>query len=426
MYSCGRVLRQQLASSLKAFSYSRMGSAGSAGAVGPQANIEDDHVKEALKMDKGREAIFISQSVRDLAGKGDHFSSTVTSVEVKFSLMGKHNVVSYVVKISPHRSEDHLADFHLSMMKKENEFFKEILPQLNSELNSLGHSNLRMPRWLYTSLEEDKELIFLEDLRPLGFKVFDCKVGLDVDHTNLVLKELARLHAASLLLKAKTPLQDLAQTFPHIAEDWTSLSENAKKMHNKTCSGSLAGAEALLTNMKGYEVARRWLAKHQNNSLDLVKHFLVRNPKFDVICHGDCWVNNVQFRYSEGKPVDVMLLDLQLNRLASPATDLNYLLYTSLHGKDRKANWRDFLSYYYDSFRSVMEAGGRGMPFTLKELHQEYRNKMEYGMLYGSMTVSLVMRESSSTLDEKKKNPQFLSRFLALYGELIEQERSRL
>ncbi|XP_045587357.2 uncharacterized protein [Procambarus clarkii] len=197
-------------------------------------------------------------------------------------------------------------------------------------------------------------------------------------------------------------------------------------MHNKTCSGSLAGAEAFMTNMKGYEVARLWLAKHQNNSLDLVKHFLVRNPKFDVICHGDCWVNNVQFRYSEGKPVDVMLLDFQLNRLASPATDLNYLLYTSLHGKDRKENWRDFLSYYYDSFRSVMEAGGRGMPFTLKELHQEYRKKMEYGMLYGSMTVSLVMRESSSTLDEKKKNPQFLSLFLALYGELIEQERSRL
>nr|XP_045586386.1 uncharacterized protein LOC123748238 isoform X3 [Procambarus clarkii] len=421
-----------------------MASAGEAGVARPQDNITEAHVKATLTADKGSEADLVSWSVQDFTKKGDNYASVVTSVSVKYFLMGKDQTASYVVKINPQRSiGKDFADFSLSVFKKEIEFFQEILPLLNSELTSRGFSNLRMAKWLYTSLEKDKEMIFLEDLRPRGFRMFDCKKGLDVAHATLVLQELARLHAASLLLKATAPEQDLADRFTYIKVDWMSFSANGKKMFNEMCSGNLGGAEELLKDRPGYETAKHWLNKHKNNSADLVERLLVRNAKFDVICHGDCWVNNLLFRYSEeGEPVEVMLLDLQLNRVASPATDLNYLLYTSLHGNDRKANWRDFLSSYYDTFRGVMEAGGRDMPFTLEELHQEYRDRMEYGLLFASMSVSVMLRESSDipdvinmkkedipkfmeegrqkTINMMENNPQFRSRFLALFGEFIE------
>ncbi|XP_069175571.1 uncharacterized protein [Procambarus clarkii] len=411
-----------------------MAYAGGEGAAKPQYNIREDHVKEALKADKGSEAVLNFWQIKDLAEKGDNFSSSVTSVKVRFSLMGETSKVSYVVKICPPRSKmAQVAEFPLKMMKKENEFFQEILPKLNSELTSLGHHNLRMPKWFYTSLEENREMIFLEDLRDLGFEVFkDCKVGLDEAHTKLVLQELARLHAASLLLKAKMQIlheepdseKGLALAFKYINEDWTTLKEDEEAEQNSKCSVSLVEAEAFLAKDGGCEVARRWLDMHKNKPLDLVKSFLVRQTKFDVICHGDCWVNNLQFRYNkDGEPVEVMLLDLQLNRLASPATDINYLLYTSLHGDNRKTNWRNYLSSYYNTFRGVMESGGLGMLFTLEELHQEYRSKMEYGMLYGSMTVALLMRESPSSPGWMGGSKNFQTRFLALYGELIEQER---
>ncbi|XP_053635501.2 uncharacterized protein [Cherax quadricarinatus] len=417
--------------------------------VRPQKNITEIHVKAALMADKGSEAKLISWSIEDFTNKGDNYATIVTSVSVLFSLLGKEQSLSYVVKLCPQWSfSEDFTKFGLAIFKKESEFFEEILPVLNYELTALGFSPLRVAKFFYSSLEKEKEMIFLEDLRPRGFQMFDRKKGLSVAHATLVLQELARLHAASLLLKARSSTEDLADRFTHIKIDWMNFSDCAKSMLNQMFSGPLKSSEQLLHNIKGYEVAEQWIAKHKDNWADLIEIQLARNPKFDVICHGDCWNNNMLFRYNkEGDPVEVMLLDLQLNRVASPATDLNYFLYTSLHGHDRKANCQYFLSSYYDTFRGVMEAGGRNMPFTQEELLQEYKDKMEYGMIFSAMSVPVLLCESkdapdlinmkeenlaelSETLQEKtqnllENNPQFRSRFLVIFDELIQQAATK-
>nr|XP_045586390.1 uncharacterized protein LOC123748243 [Procambarus clarkii] len=421
-----------------------MASARDAGAARPQDNITEAHVKAALTADKGSEADLVSWSVKDFTNKGDNYATIVTSVNVKFSLAGQEQTTSYVVKLNPKRTvELGMSEFYFSIFKKESEFFQEILPLLNVELTVRGLQGLRVAKWFYTSLEKDKEMIFLEDLRSRGFKLLDGKKGMDVAHATLVLQELGKLHAASLLLKATAPKQDLADRFSLIKVDWTSFPDIVKNLFNNMCSGPMAAGEEILRDIKGYEVAAQWLAKHKNNFADLLLRQLVRNPKFDVICHGDCWNNNLLFRYSEdGDPVEVMLLDLQVNRVASPATDLNFFLYTSLHGDIRKANWRDFLSSYYDTFQDVMEAGGIDMPFTLEELHQEVRDKMDYGLLFGPMSVTIQLGKAEDSPDiinmkeedfpkmfEKgrqntirmmEKNQIFRSRFLAIFVDLIQ------
>ncbi|XP_045586401.1 uncharacterized protein [Procambarus clarkii] len=421
-----------------------MASAGDAGAARPQDNITEAHVKAALTADKGNEADFVSWSVKDFTNKGDNYATIVTSVNVKFLLAGKEQTTSYVVKLNPKRAvEVGMSEFFSAIFKKESEFFLDILPLLNGELTVRGLHSLRVAKWFYTSLEIEKEMIFLEDLRSRGFIMFDCKKGMDVAHTTLVLKELARFHAASLLLKATAPEQDLADRFTLIKVDWISFPDTTKQLYNDMCIGPMAAGEEILRDIEGYEVAAQWLAKHKNNFADLLLRQLVRNPKFDVICHGDCWNNNLLFRYNkDGDPVEVMLLDLQLNRVASPATDLNYLLYTSLHGNDRKANWRDFLSSYYDTFQGVMEAGGIDMPFTLEELHQEVRDKMEYGLLFGTMSVTIQLGKAEDfpdminmkeedvpkmfekfrqkTIKMMENNKIFRSRFLATFVDLIQ------
>ncbi|XP_045586389.1 uncharacterized protein [Procambarus clarkii] len=421
-----------------------MASAGDAEAARPQENITEAHVKAALTADKGSEADLVSWSVKDFTNKGDNYATVVTSVSVKFSLAGQEQTTSYAVKLNPNRAvELGMSDFLSAIFKKESEFFQDILPLLNAELTVNGRQGLRVAKWFYTSFEKDKEMIFLEDLRLRGFKMLDSKKGMDLAHATLVLQELGKLHAASLLLKATAPEQDLADRFTHIKVDWMSFPDIAKKMFNDMFSGPMAAGEEMLRDIEGYEVAAQWLAKHNNNFADILLRHLDRNPKFDVICHGDCWNNNLLFRYNEdGDPVEVMLLDLQLNRVASPATDLNYLLYTGLHGDIRKANWRDLLSFYYDTFRGVMEAGGRDMPFTLEELHQEYRDKMDYGLLFATMSVTIQMGKAEdspdiinikeedvpkmfedsrqNTIKMMENNQIFRSRFLAVFVDLIQ------
>ena len=57
---------------------------------------------------------------------------------------------------------------------------------------------------------------------------------------------------------------------------------------------------------------------------------------FAVICHGDLWLSNILFKYSntdlqaELRPFEVKFIDFQSARFASLATDLVLFLFTSV------------------------------------------------------------------------------------------------
>ncbi|XP_042218372.1 uncharacterized protein LOC121863698 [Homarus americanus] len=413
--------------------------------AGPQNNITETYVEKVLKADKGNDAQLTSWSIKDFTQKGDNYATVVTSVSVNFSLHGQNQSVSYVVKINPQRDlGKDFSDMFGAIFRKEAEFYEKIIPLLNSELTTLGLRQLRMAKWYYSFLEEGREMIFLEDLRPRGYQMFDRRKGMDVPHATLVLQELARMHAASRFLQARTPDQDLLDKFKTIKTDWLNCTDSGGQMFHNMISTHFSIAEELLHKVEGYEVAEQWIIKNKGDCSSILASQLMRNAKFDVICHGDCWNNNLLFRYNEvGDPVEVILLDLQMNRVASLATDLNYLLYTSLHGKDRKAHVYDYLASYYEAFTKVMEAGGKDSTFTLPELHQEYKNKQEYGVIFGLFTVGVMLAEGNDIpdMDEFKEveipklmevlrqrtheliesNPLFRSRFLAVFDEMNEE-----
>nr|XP_027220338.1 uncharacterized protein LOC113812623 [Penaeus vannamei] len=343
------------------------------------SEITKERVEAALKADKGSKAKMVSFAVQELTKPGENFANLVARVKVKFSSENGDGDVSYVVKYDPRRSKA-LKDLMLACFQKELVVYQNLVQEIQAQLQAVGENPLRVPKCFYASLEENREILFLEDLGPKGFKMFEIKNGLDVAHTTLILEELARLHAASYLLKAKIP--DLAEKYPVLNLDWVTYADSARRNTQGLFGNIMDSASKLLRHIGGREVAVAWLEENKTRAAEIIEHELRREPPFDVLCHGDCWNNNVLFRYDdEGVPVEVMLLDLQLVRVASLATDLNYLLHTSLKGHTRRDNLTSFLSAYYERLSQVLEAGGAAVPFSRQDLTQEYRNHLAYGLI---------------------------------------------
>ncbi|XP_076066643.1 uncharacterized protein LOC143040008 [Oratosquilla oratoria] len=423
-------------------------SAQDAPADGPQAPhyalITEDLVKNCLKSDKGKDAVLQSYEVKDFTKKGDNYMSVVTSVLVHYRKGGKDLDVSYVVKLNPQRSFAAMSNALTEIFTKESGFYADVCPVLNKQLRLAGLPDLRVAKCPFTHLKRGEEALFMEDLRARAFKMVDRREGLDEKHCVLLLKELARLHGSSILYKEKENVV-LLEKFPFLIDFW--LREEYSRDHpeeeasmNKLFAQCIESTIQVASQVGGYDKLVDYLKSIKDTATDIFKDEVKNKEPYLAVGHGDCWVNNVLFRYDKrGNPVEVMLVDLQIVRSASPTIDLNYLFYTSLAGADRQKNLDKYLESYYSSLKDVLRAGGVEVPFSLEELKCDYKSHNMFGFLSAMFILPIILSESGETfdidhmnddnMDEKMQesrlhllkmmaNPVIESRFLRLFDEM--------
>ncbi|XP_037775107.1 uncharacterized protein LOC119572204 isoform X1 [Penaeus monodon] len=400
-----------------------------------QCSILTNHlVQHVLEADKGNNATLTSWCFDDLTSDGDNYSTYVTSVKVAYSQGGAALETTYVAKLNPCGNVSKSGSLTSSMFEKEGQFYTKLEPALSLELTALGHESLRVPTFFYVSLDRGHEVMIMENLQVHGFRMNDRKKGLDVIHATLVIQELARLHAASILLKINKGPELLNEV---LSKDWMNFDKTTHDFLKLKYSGHVDNAIVTLEKIGGYDKTVAWLRDLKPRALEILEDQAKDAGPFNVVSHGDCWNNNLLFRYNaEGKPVEVMLLDLQLIRQASLAIDLNFFLYTSLDGHTRRSNITSFLDTYYECFKSVIESAQRDMPFTQEAFKQEFVDKHLYGFLFAifiiplsvcrsdqlpkGLTDSFGKKQENLMLDMLDSNPLFRPRFLALFDEMME------
>lgn len=92
---------------------------------------------------------------------------------------------------------------------------------------------------------------------------------------------------------------------------------------------------------------------------------------FNVLCHGDCWMNNLLFKVdAKGGLEDMVFVDFQNPKYGTPLMDLLYFIITSVH-IDYKLDCFDFfVRYYHEQLTRHLDfLGFSGRQPTLKELH---------------------------------------------------------
>ncbi|XP_049885671.1 uncharacterized protein LOC126380345 [Pectinophora gossypiella] len=239
------------------------------------------------------------------------------------------------------------------------------------------------------------DLVILKDLKQLGFTMPDRKQGLSIEQCYFVLKQLSQFHALSLAMKCDNPegfyellnIQDGISEVFFVAEN----QEYYRSYYREAGRNAIAMVEK---ELEGCEDKELYVGKLRNfceeeSFFQTMVELVTPKEPLAVITHGDCWTNNLLFRYVDGEIAEMFIVDFQLVRYASPALDLVYLIYLCLDRQQRTDHLTSLLEYYTDELhRRVVEMSEDDSIFntTLNRdalyelLQEEFKRSSRFGL----------------------------------------------
>lgn len=105
---------------------------------------------------------------------------------------------------------------------------------------------------------------------------------------------------------------------------------------------------------------------------------------FQVLNHGDLWLNNMMFQSDEeGNPTEVSLLDYQMSFWASPTVDFLYFMMTSVADDIKVDHFDDFVEFYQNELAASLKKLNfdQHIP-TLSEIQIDLLEKGYIGLLF--------------------------------------------
>lgn len=108
------------------------------------------------------------------------------------------------------------------------------------------------------------------------------------------------------------------------------------------------------------------------------------------IVHGDYWNNNMLFKYEDGIPVLLWMLDFQLSRIGHPVGDVAYFLYTSTLPNTRQKYLHDLLSHYFDTLTTDLRLLGISLDnYNMDNIWADFKNSSLKWMFRSIMALSM-------------------------------------
>ncbi|XP_016978651.1 uncharacterized protein LOC108044235 [Drosophila rhopaloa] len=334
------------------------------------------------------------------SAKGDNYLGVVWRLQV-----ASESKRSLVVKLPPQNRVRRKQFFARPCFLRETAAYEVFLPlaeMIQKKWKIPGEDSFRQhARCLGTRQDEPNECIVLEDLSCAGFSLHDRFSDLSVEHVRQVIRSYAKLHAISLAGKRQFPermlkLQQLVDIFEQRRED------HALGVYFENLKGS-ALSSLLSPEDDSYRVRLQdYFARGSYFELLLPLVSGSNCEPFAVICHGDCWNNNILYKRAErGELEDVRLIDWQLMRYASPVTDLSYFLFTCTSRGFRQRYFKDMLEDYYEELGQHLNRLNEQSEQLLPRpaFDEQVATKAAVGLLLAMMVLPIVTMQGQDVPD---------------------------
>lgn len=251
----------------------------------------------------------------------------------------------------------------------------------------------------YKTLTDDlQEAIFMEDLSAKDFQMYDRFAQPTLDIVKLIMRALGKFHALSFALKDQCP--EKFEKFRHIEE----IFHRSDKFFIDYINDLAKLATDVLTNdedEKYRNIIQPFLEK--NLLSELVKELTdgFKAEPYAVVCHGDCWNNNILFKFENGIAVDAKLIDWQISRYASPVCDLMYYIFSCTSKDFRDKHYEEVLNvYYFELAEFLRRLGSDPMKvFPRSALNDQLKKYGLFGLVMGLMVIPTLTTKADDVPD---------------------------
>ncbi|XP_055909080.1 uncharacterized protein LOC129943997 [Eupeodes corollae] len=349
-----------------------------------------------------RELGIIIQNIEvvDAGIGGDNYCSTIFRAKIGFQRgsNGSPENISLIVKSMPNVNYGFLE--RLQVYAKEKVFYMDIMHRMEV---LLPRKILILGAKHFYSTTDPVQTIVLEDLTSNGFELQSRQLGLDEDHSALVLTKLGQFHALSMVLMEKD--KTIGRKF-----------QKGLLHEEAIMSGpfvGLFGAQlkklaAISTEWEGFEgISHKLFRFCEHFSKNVMRAVFPLEGFVNVLNHGDLWVNNLLFKRTEGdNSIDMRMIDFQFSFCGSPGFDLNYFFYTSLQLDVLKTKRDQLIEIYYQSLRETLKELQHDFIPSLEDIQNEIFKKELYGFFVSFAFFPMMSMHKEDSVDNSLEGMQ--------------------
>lgn len=338
--------------------------------------------------------------------KGDNYIGVVFRAQAECRRTGKK--LNIIVKLPPLNEARRNQFFVRPSFEREISFYTEIYPMMaemqrekgiNLKADECSEAFSQIPHCYRTCLVEFEEAILMGDLKDHGFEMFDRHQEPKLEHFELVVKTLGRFHAMSFALKDQHP--ERIEPYKSMVELFTTREDDASM--EQWFGMLITRALETLDQESEPEIYEKTKKVLDVKFMDMIKELTTGKlaEPYAVICHGDCWNNNMLFKHENGIPVDIRLLDWQICRYASPVLDLMYYIFTSSTKAFRDQHYEALLNTYHQTLSSFLQRLGSDPEklFPRTALDEQLQSFGRFGLLMAVMLLPVMTTKSEDVPD---------------------------
>lgn len=226
-----------------------------------------------------------------ISGKGGNYISNVFRVVIRNTDDNENNF-SVIVKTLVNTERQEL--FH-ELHKREVIAYTKVLREFIDVQNDLDSDvKLILPKCLYSNTETNNEVIILNDLKDKGFEL-DGKQAkfeyLSFEQINSAVSELAKFHALSFIIK-----KQVTEKYDKFTSEFQDILFQSHFLNKSKLKNYFFESFEMSLKLVTDKEAKKKLKRVKEVLLELLQKYM-KLGKINVLCHGDCWVNNMLFKY---------------------------------------------------------------------------------------------------------------------------------